>query len=165
MTDLPATEEGDQPPDNSFSIHSGQLANAVQLASKQDQIAWTIFGVFWPANAILLIALFTTGGLPSPLVGVVVSVAGLVFSIVWAIIQHRAIAYLNFYEAIIHRIEEHHLGVPPEIAISGWLNKELFATKLGRTWSVRPLLKSYGIASAILWLLTLIWFVLSCCAP
>ena len=41
-----------------------QLANAVALVGKQDQIVWAIFGIFWAANAVLVVALFTTGALP-----------------------------------------------------------------------------------------------------
>jgi hypothetical protein len=32
-----------------------QLANAVALVAKQDQIVWAIFGAFWAANAVLLV--------------------------------------------------------------------------------------------------------------
>lgn len=32
-----------------------QLGNAVAFVVKQDQIAWAIFGVFWAADAVLLV--------------------------------------------------------------------------------------------------------------
>ena len=46
-----------------------QLTNALNLRSSQDQVLWSIFGAFWGANAILLVALFTTGKLPEETVG------------------------------------------------------------------------------------------------
>lgn len=55
--------------------YSCQLSNAVALASTTNQIVWTVFGIFWAANAVLLVALFTTGDLPHRTPGLVVSAA------------------------------------------------------------------------------------------
>jgi hypothetical protein len=41
-----------------------QLDRVVQMAGKQDQIVWTVFGVFAAANALLLNTLFITGNSP-----------------------------------------------------------------------------------------------------
>ena len=57
-----------------------QLGYAVTMASKEDQIVWAIFGVFWAANAVLVVGLFTTGKMPSEIVGVVISTIGFVVS-------------------------------------------------------------------------------------
>lgn len=37
-----------------------QLGHAVSLDTSENQVVWTIFGLFWAADAILLVALFTT---------------------------------------------------------------------------------------------------------
>jgi len=95
-----------------------QLGHAVTMAAKEDQIVWTIFGVFWAANAVLLVGLFTTGEMPSAKVGVVISTIGIVLSCVWFIIQRRAISWLEYYEKIIFWIEEsEYLKIPPDIAL------------------------------------------------
>jgi hypothetical protein len=138
-----------------------QLANAVQLVAKQDQVTWTIFGVFWPANALLLVALFTTGALPAPVIGIVVSVVGLILSIVWTLIQYRAIAHLEFYEALIHRIEEKYLQIPPDVSLSGRINTSLFSNKTKGTIRLRPIMRATGPVTAFLWFLSLIWFIIS----
>jgi hypothetical protein len=41
-----------------------QLENAVTLTAKQDQVVWTVFGVFSAAEAVLLAAVFQGGGPP-----------------------------------------------------------------------------------------------------
>jgi hypothetical protein len=135
------------------------LQNAVQLVSKQDQITWTVFNIFWPANALLLVALFTTGRLPSRLVGIVVCAVGLALSVVWTVIQFRAMAHLEFYEAIVNRIEKSYLRVPVDIALSGRLNTDLFTDKMSGTLPVRALMRAIGVTSSILWFVALLWFV------
>ena len=147
---------------NDYQASSEQLANLVALLAKQDQISWTIYGLFWPANALLLVALFTTGDLPTQVVGIVVSVVGVVLSMVWTVIQFRAIAHLDYYEAIIDRIEEQYVHVPTDIAISGRLNADLFRSKVAGTLRVRPLIKASPIVAAVLWILSASWFALLC---
>ncbi len=41
------------------------MGNAVTLVAKRDHIVWTVFGAFWAANAVLLVALFQNGDFPS----------------------------------------------------------------------------------------------------
>jgi hypothetical protein len=76
------------------------------MAAKEDQIIWTIFGVFWAANAVLLVALFTEEGIPTDLVCVIVSFVGVLFSVIWCLIQQRAINWLKYFEKLIYNIEE-----------------------------------------------------------
>ena len=95
-----------------------QLSNAIAMSAKQDQIVWAVFGVFWAAGAVLLVALFTTGNAPSRSVGLVVSIAGTVLSFIWAIIQYRALGYLHFYDSVVQEIESR-LHLPADVALSG----------------------------------------------
>ena len=60
-----------------------QLTNAINLRASKDQVLWSIFGAFWGANAILLVALFTTGKPPVESVGAVVSIVGFSLSLIW----------------------------------------------------------------------------------
>ncbi len=126
-----------------------QLGNAVVLAAKQDQIVWTVFSVFWAANAVLLVALFTTGALPKRPVGLVVSIVGFAISLVWTAIQHRAIAWLKFYEAVMSELERIHLR--PPVALTG--RRE----QVGGM-PVRPIMLGCPFVSFIFWGLSVWWF-------
>ncbi len=84
-----------------------QLDNAVSMETKEDQIVWTIFGIFWVANAVLSAALFTTGTILRPSVSIIVSIVGIILSWIWFLIPHKAIGWLSYYERIIQGIEEH----------------------------------------------------------
>ncbi len=128
------------------------------MAAKEDQIVWTIFGVFWAANAILLVALFTTGGLPRPAVGIVVSATGATLLWVWFFIQRRAIRWLGYYEKIIRELEGKYLRIPREVALSPRLNEATFRETVGRGLRVRPLMVGSGVVIALLWMAALVWF-------
>ncbi len=82
-----------------------QLANAIALRSSQDQVLWSIFGVFWAANAILFVALFTTGKIPVTGVGMIISFIGIFMSITWYLIQRRALGWIGKHEALIRLID------------------------------------------------------------
>jgi hypothetical protein len=140
-----------EPPAPSPDQLWNQLGNAVALVAKQDQIVWTIFGVFWAANAVLLVALFTTGALPKRPVGLVVSIVGLALSLVWLAIQHRAVAWLKYYEVVVGELEEKHLHVPPSVALTGQRER------VGGV-RVRPLMLGCPLVSAVLWGWSVWWF-------
>lgn len=89
------------------------------LVAKQDQIVWAAFGVFWAANAVLLVALFTSGDLPKQTVGLIVSVVGIALSLVWLAIEHQAVAWLKFYGTIVWELEQQYLHVPSPVAFTG----------------------------------------------
>jgi len=159
---------------NGASSLWNQLGNVVALASKQDQIAWTIFGIFWAANAILLVALFTTGNLPQRPVGLVISFVGFLLSIVWFVIQRRAVNLLTYYEEIIKNLEYQHLHIPTQVAISPSLNKSLFDKTMkgalvdkvldkllyifGRERRIRRLMSTCAFFATLMWGFSLRWF-------
>jgi len=134
-----------------------QLANAVSLDASENQVVWTIFGLFWAADAILLVALFTTGDIPKRPVGMLVSLAGVILSAVWYLIQKRAIGYLEFYDAVVDRLERR-LGLPTGLAVSGKINDQLYKFSLKGSVSIRPLMNRCAGASALLWVAALFWF-------
>ncbi|HLO15514.1 MAG TPA: hypothetical protein VK206_11840 [Anaerolineales bacterium] len=138
-----------------------QLANVVTMAAKEDQIVWTIFGVFWAANAVLLVALFTTGEIPSVQVGFVISATGTLLSYVWFIIQRRAIRWLEYYEKIIFQIEKEYLMIPSGIALSPRVNDQTFMEEVGHGFRVRFLMVISGAIVAIGWIAALAWFAWS----
>ena len=126
-----------------------QLGHAVALAAKQDQIVWTVFGVFWAANAVLLVALFTTGDLPKRPAGLIVSIVGLAISVVWAAIQIRAIAWLNFYDEVMKKLED---LLQPPVRLTGRRDDV-------KGMSVRTLMRNWPFVSVVLWSGAVLWFL------
>lgn len=102
-----------EPDTQTLALWREQLRNAVTLASKQDRIVWTIFGLFSAGGAYLAIRIAT-----EPPVGkfLMVSIVGAAMSSVWALIQHRAIQFLDAYEKVIKSLEER-LRIPTEISV------------------------------------------------
>jgi hypothetical protein len=129
-----------------------QLGNAVMLVAKQDQIVWAAFGVFWAANAVLLVALFTSGDLPKQPVGLIVSIVGIALSLVWLAIEHRAVAWLKFYETIVRELEQQYLHVPSSVAFTGHPERV-------KGIRVRPLMLACPIVSVVLWSGAVWWFL------
>src|SRR3989442_6290509 len=84
---------------------ANRLENAISLRSSQDQVLWTIYGLFSATNSLFLVALFQTGTFPKAAVGVVVSIVGLPVSIAWLLIQRRALAHIANYDDIIRKID------------------------------------------------------------
>jgi hypothetical protein len=137
----------------------GQLANAINMRSAQDQVLWSIFGTFWAANAILLVALFTTGTMPtSPVVGIVVSIVGAVLSSAWYAMQARALGHLMRYEELIKRIENK-LNFDPEYAISAEINRQAYDQYLGKGPRARKLMKACSIIGAASWVVACGFFL------
>jgi hypothetical protein len=103
-----------------------QLSNAASLRSSEDQVLWMISGIFWAADALLLVALFQKGELPEanapPLV---VSAVGMALSTIQYFLQGRTLGHIHRYDALITRLEralERALDFAPEYAVSADLN-------------------------------------------
>jgi hypothetical protein len=115
-------------PERSFSPTGllAQLSNVVNRSAYEDTVVWAIFGTFWAANALLLVALFSQGDFPRhSAVGIIISAAGTIVSVAWFLIQRRAIGHLKRYEDIIAAIEEE-LGIPADFRLSGDRHRENF---------------------------------------
>jgi hypothetical protein len=65
-----------------------------------------IFGTFWAANVLLLIALFPEGHGPNIIVGIIISFFGIGLAYIWDAIQNRALGHITKYEALMERIEK-----------------------------------------------------------
>lgn len=141
-----------------------QLNHAISLRSAEDQVIWTIFGVFWAANALLLVALFQNGKIPMPSIGMVISGVGALLSFVWYQIQRRALGYLYMFEGIVERLERK-LEIPAEFATSGKINQEDYK-KLIKGIRTRWLMTTCSLVAAILWALAFLFFFvkLVCCS-
>lgn len=135
-----------------------QLANALQLRSSQDQVLWSGFGAFWAANAILLVALFPGGVLPSDPVGLLISVFGALLALVWYVIQERVLGHLMRHEALIAKLEAT-IGFDPTYALSGELNQELYDTYLKKGLKARNVIKLSSLGVIAFWLIMLVIFI------
>lgn len=135
-----------------------QLSNSANLRSSQDQVLWTIFGAFWATNAILLVALFTTGDLPTNhWVGVVVAAIGVALSLVWHQIQNRALHHIVRHETTMYAIESQ-LRVSPRFAVSARLSEATASRDSQPKPRARSLMPLCSAAGAICWVLALVAF-------
>jgi len=136
-----------------------QLANAIDLRNAQDQVLWSIFGTFWAANAILLVALFPSGRFPKvPAVGIIISLVGMIMSLIWYGMQRRALGHLNRHEELITEIETR-LGIDQKLATSARINDESYARNLGGGIAARWLMKISSIIVAGFWAIMLGFFL------
>jgi len=135
-----------------------QLANAINLVAKQDQISWTVFGIFWAANALLLGSLATREVGPNRSTAILVALAGVLTCSVWSVIQKRAVDFKSFYDAVIHRLEAQLLGGNLDVALSGRLNDKLLHTHV-RGLGARSLMKLCPFLALVAWLVALKYFV------
>lgn len=136
-----------------------QLANAISLRSAQDQVLWSIFGAFWAVNAILLVALFTTGKLPeSIVVGIVVSSVGMLISLIWHFIQKRALGHVERYEELMRKLEAK-LGFDASFAVSAKINREDYGRYVGKGIPARQVMPVCSLGGAILWALAVAFFI------
>jgi hypothetical protein len=135
-----------------------QLSNVVNRCAYEDTVVWAIFGTFWAANALLLVALFSQGDFPKkPAAAIVISTVGMVVSVAWFLIQRRAIAHLARYEAIIAAIEAE-LRIPEAFRLTGDEHREGI-----RGVGVRKVMCTLTVLALVSWGVSLIglsWAVL-----
>ena len=134
-----------------------QLQNVISVRSSEDQVNWTIFGIFCATTAILLVALFSDGNLPTNPVGLIIAVVGFGFTFVWYKIQARGLSYVKYYEEILENLERD-LSIDDKFAISGWINKENYKRYLGKGPRVRTLMRGCPLVMMVLWGLTTLFF-------
>jgi hypothetical protein len=168
MPNPPVKQTGQtkEPEEESFAQDDlwRQLENAKRLRSAQDQVLWNIFGIFWAANGILLVALFSSEAYPRYVIGTIISGVGFLMSLAWHGIQCRALGHIGRYEALIERIERR-LLIPAELAISGRINCEDYHRFLGHGIHARRIMPICSLVAAILWALAFLFFFvkLVCC--
>jgi hypothetical protein len=159
MTSPPTPNSGNPPSDEMLR---SQLANAVAMSAKEDQIAWTVFGIFWAANVLLVGALFVTGKTPERLVGIIIAATGTVLSLIWALMQSRALRFLAFYEEVQRSLERRLLGDESKFALSPKLNKKAFDDAPGTGARARLIMIWSSIGTAIAWFIGAVCFAVIC---
>jgi hypothetical protein len=139
-----------------------QLDNVVKLASKEDRIIWTIFSIFWAAEALLIVAIFNDHGISNELVFLTVSFVGLLISLVWFLVQRRSIKWLEYYEELI-RLIEIEIEIPKEFSISPLINVKLFHDKVDKGIHVRDVMYCSGLLCFIAWSGLFLVFLIKIC--
>ncbi|NHZ86590.1 MAG: hypothetical protein GWP19_12045 [Planctomycetia bacterium] len=134
------------------------LQNHSNLRTGQDQVLWGIFGAFWATNSLLLVSIFVSSENWNYLfVLLIISIVGILISIVWSFIQIRALRRIELYENTISWIEEK-LCLPDEICAFYYNPK----TKKPRfNINARKVMKDIGYLAIILWFSTFIYALLS----
>jgi len=144
-----------------------QLTRVRDARNAQDGVLWNMFSTFWASNAVLLVALFSTGKPPeSPVVGIVVSTVGTALSLAWYGIQARVLGHIVRFEELTREIERR-LNLEPEITLNagGFINKkspELSAASFfEKSPSARRIMERCSQGTAVLWALAFLAFVVS----
>ncbi len=133
-----------------------QLANVTQLRIAEDRVNWSIYAIFWGANAILLVALVRDVPNERPGLTVVVAAVGFLLSISWHLIQRRAIGHLERLEHLAEIIERR-LGIPPEFAISAAIDVQGWRRHVGGpSGLVRNLMRVTSLLAFLAWLVYLL---------
>ncbi len=149
-----------------------QLSNAISWRSSEDQVLWTISGIFWAVNAVLLVALFQSGRLPDTHPPrLVIAAVGVILSTIQYFLQGRALGHIRRLEELIKRLELA-LFFDREYAVSADLNAtdaDRFLggqkgnvrrkMRMGTLFPVRKLMQYTSCGAALLWLAALGYFV------
>jgi hypothetical protein len=160
MTDSPTTDEQPSPAGHPAFCRPemfDQLGRAADLRSAEDQVLWTVFGAFWAANTVLLVALFATGKLPDrAYVGIIVSIVGVALCFAWHVVQNRTIGHLERFEKLMERLEKD-LKIPSSYALSAKINTTDYNTYVApRGPSARTVMRTCSALTGILWLLSFV---------
>ncbi len=128
-----------------------QLRNAISLRISEDSVLWHIFGIFWAASALLLVALFRSGDFPDNfIVGLIISTVGFSLSIAWFLIQRRSLGHVKRHEKLMERIEQK-LGFNPDYAASAEVNLKDYQEFLSMRPRARNVMKAFSIFALIGW--------------
>ena len=133
-----------------------QLAAAIAHRSTQDQIMWSIFGIFAAANAVLLVALFPNGEEPRGWPGAAVGGAGLALASVWWLLQWRAIAHVKRLNHLVEKLERL-LKVPAGLAMSTKINRADAENSMRWTPSAAAVMKGTVPVAAVAWACLFSW--------
>jgi fatty acid desaturase len=100
-----------------------QLDYGTQRVTSEDRVIWTIFSIFFAANAVLLRSVFTGTETAPWTPAMVVGGFGFAMSLVWFFVQRRAFGHLRAWETIVRKLEDR-LGIPADVAFSHSVNQQ-----------------------------------------
>jgi hypothetical protein len=130
---------------------SNQLAIANGLRTNEHTIIWVVFSIFLATNVILLGVLFqNTSGDVNRFRMVVISYWGVFLSVIWLIVEYRAVKKILFYESLVANLENE-LQIPEKFRTT---EKN---TNDSKTISAQRILK-YVPLFGLLVLTGMVWF-------
>jgi len=133
------------------------LDNVVSASLNLDYVSWLVFSIFWAGNAIVATALLARGyNVPR---GILVSSIGAFGSIVWWIIQARAVAYHLFRESIVAELEEYLLGSQAKTLFAFAKANPHYGMYLNATMRSKPWIRASGALFAHFWALIMGGFI------
>ena len=136
-----------------------QLQHVMDYDNNTNDVIWTLFGIFFGVNSVLLVALFQSGDIPKPPVGTTISFAGALVALVWGLFHRRVLAHKERFEALIRRIEQD-LQIPVEYCTSRRTNAEDWQKYMeGKGPGARPLLFASIWGTLLLWVAALLIFL------
>jgi hypothetical protein len=98
-------DETERTPEPEQLEHQLELVVASRVG--EDQIAWTIFGIFWAAQVLLVGVLLQGPSFPPhPLAGIIVCLFGVAMSVAWALTQSRSLQHLERFETLTKDLEK-----------------------------------------------------------
>ena len=118
-------DDADKPKDsNAFPKDFEQLKIANDLKTHEDQLYWSVFSMFWAANALLLVAIFQNTNPPfTSIKWLVIPFFGISISIIWYRISFRIMGYQEFYENLVARLEEEIFKIPERLP--NWMEQSV----------------------------------------
>lgn len=135
-----------------------QLGNAISLRSSQDQVLWSIFGTFWAANALLVVAIFTNEYSEyEAFITAGIELIGIFIALIWHTMQNRALGHIYRHETLMSKIEKK-LGFDREYAVSADINPEPFILFLSGL-RARKVMPACSLGVAIIWLISLLFTI------
>jgi hypothetical protein len=146
------------------------LQNHSNLRNGVDQVVWTIFGAFWGTNALLLIGLFSSGNQwDRHFVGIIISTIGVLISLIWSLIQIKAIGRVEMHEKSMICVED--ILIPDVKELKTYSQKPELSDSTPKTAikilkvlgleevSVRKTMMYCGLVAIILWFGVLLRFI------
>jgi len=144
--------DGDRRPSTEHLESQLQIVSSARIG--ENQITWTIFGIFWATQVLLVGVLFQGGQFPpNPVLGFGVSFLGVVMSVAWALTQHRSLLHLQRHEDIIKLIEMQLVDRGDLLPDHQMTMQDLYSGPRART-----VMRVCCWAAAIAWLVSLVVF-------
>jgi hypothetical protein len=136
-------------PDNEQKWDISQLQNISSLRTDEHNTWVNFFNVSLTTTAILLVALFTTGGFPNKAPGIIICSFGFIISAILLYLQSRALITMKGQEQTIREVEK---------ALS--LNDSTKNLKPAQLIGARSLMTMFGFLQIIVWVIGIILFIL-----
>jgi hypothetical protein len=154
-----STEESKPLPKNRPDLLA-QLANIISLHNDEHQTWISVFFASLTTNALLFIALFTTGDFPiNPVVALCIAVFGCCVTLLLSRVQSRALLYMKAYETLAKTIED-----DLELGKYAYTKKLKESLKKERK-QARPWISAFNWLVVMLWVLIAIYSCVTLLKP